>query len=364
MISQIAQSGRRGNRTRVALIVVSALVVAAGIALTIYRDDNLHGEERTIAKAFDAGMVERQVEVDGATINYAEGPDNGPALLLVHGQGMEWEDYASVLPELAKRYHVFAVDCFGHGESSHDRDLYTLETQGTALIGFAREVIGDRYIVSGHSSGGIIVAYVAANDPDHVAACVLEDPPFFSVLPEEVTEGAGAFAYYDGYIPAHEYVTSGEAMPYAAYYAERSYLFSLFGDLQGKLARDTREWCATRPDEHVVNAWIPRAWTRGLHFMDDFDPAFGDSFYTGSFFDGADQAQILAGVECPAIYLKAETDYGDDGVLYAANTDEDAERMRRTVPDCEMRTIKSGHDIHVEHPDFFISAIDDAASQV
>ena len=31
---------------------------------------------------------------------------------------MEWEDYASVLPELSERYYVFAVDCFGHGESA------------------------------------------------------------------------------------------------------------------------------------------------------------------------------------------------------------------------------------------------------
>lgn len=29
----------------------------------------------------------------------------------VHGQGMQWEDYAHALPDLAQRYHVFAVDC-------------------------------------------------------------------------------------------------------------------------------------------------------------------------------------------------------------------------------------------------------------
>ena len=105
-------------------IALAAVTVVATGAILVYRDDNLHTEERLIAKAYNAGFSEKRAEVDGATINYAEGPNNGPALLLIHGQGMEWEDYARALPELAKRYHVFAIDCFGHGESAHDPALY------------------------------------------------------------------------------------------------------------------------------------------------------------------------------------------------------------------------------------------------
>ena len=176
--------------------VLLVLVAAGAIGTAIYRDDNLHGDERAIDRALaagfsekqvqvdgatinyaegpDKGFAEKQVQVDGATVNYAEGPDNGPALLLVHGQGMEWEDYATVLPELSKRYHVFAVDCFGHGKSAHDPVLYTCSTGGDALIAFAEQVIDGDYLVSGHSSGGVLAAYVAAHDSEHVIACVLE----------------------------------------------------------------------------------------------------------------------------------------------------------------------------------------------
>ena len=62
-----------------------------------------------------------------AVVNFAEGPDNGPALVLVHGQGMQWEDYAHVLP----RSRSSAVStcspsiASGHGESSHDPALYS-----------------------------------------------------------------------------------------------------------------------------------------------------------------------------------------------------------------------------------------------
>lgn len=99
----------------IAGVVVCVIAVVSAVTLLFYRDGNLYSEERLIQKARDAGFVERQVLIDGNVINYAEGPDNGPALMLIHGQGMEWEDYAKVLPDLAKDFHVFAVDCFGHG---------------------------------------------------------------------------------------------------------------------------------------------------------------------------------------------------------------------------------------------------------
>lgn len=341
----------------IAAIVICAIVVIAAIALMIYRDSNLHSEERLIQKAHEAGMVERQVEIDGNVINYAEGPDNGPALMLIHGQSVEWEDYAKVLPELTRSFHVYAIDCFGHGESEHDASLYTCQAIGDALIEFANEKIGEPFIVSGHSSGGILAAYVAANDPDNVAACVLEDPPLFNVLPDEVQEGAGSFVWFDGYVPAHECVASGSDEPYAVFYAERSYLFGLFGGLKNRTVEEASAWCATHPGEHVVTEYIPHDWTRGMYFMDDFDPAFGDAFYTGSWFEGIDQERLLSEIQCPIVYLKAATNYGDDGVLYAANTDEDAARVAELIPDCETIVIESGHDIHYERPEEFVAAM-------
>lgn len=341
----------------IAGVVVCAVAVVAAVALLFYRDGNLHSEERMIQKAHDAGFVERQVLIEGSAINYAEGPNNGPALMLIHGQGMEWEDYAKVLPDLAKDFHVFAVDCFGHGESAHDAGLYTCQALGNALIGFADSVIGEPFVVSGHSSGGILAAYVAAKDPSNVIACVLEDPPFFNVLPGEVQEGEGSFVWFDGYIPAHEYVEAQSTEPYAAFYAEHSYLFKLFGGLRDRTVEEIRTSCEAHPDEHVTTEWIPHDWTRGVYFMDDFDPEFGNAFYTGSWFDGVDQEQLLSEIRCPVLYLKAKTNYGDDGVLYAANTDEDAARVVEAIADCEMVVIDSGHNIHYEKPSEFVGAI-------
>jgi pimeloyl-ACP methyl ester carboxylesterase len=212
-------------------------------------------------------------------------------------------------------------------------------------------------------TGSILMGPIVEHDSEHVTACVLEDPPLFRVTPEEVQEGAGTFVWYDGYTVAHSFLQQNDVKDYAAWYASHSYLFGLFGGLQDMLAKQTADWCAEHPGEHVVNAWVPRNWTRGMYFMNDYDPRFGDAFYNGSWMAGIDQEALLREIECPVIYLKASTNYGNDGVLYAATTDDDAARIQQTIPRCKTNEIKSGHDIHFEEPDFFVAGIDEAMAQ-
>jgi hypothetical protein len=87
-----------------------------------------------------------------------------------------------------------------------------------------------------------------------------------------------------------------------------------------------------------------------MYFLDDYDPAFGDAFYDGSWMAGVSQQDMLRSISCPTVYLKAKTSYGKDGVLYAASTDEDAALVRASTPSCEMTVIESGHDIHQKSP--------------
>ena len=63
------------------------------------------------------------------------------------------------------------------------------------------------------------------------------------------------------------------------------------------------------------------------------------------------------------MYLKAKTNYGEDGTLLAANSDEDAARVQQLVAVCETVVVESGHDIHYEHPDAFAKAVNEAAGK-
>ncbi|MDD4370467.1 MAG: hypothetical protein PHD56_05285 [Anaerostipes sp.] len=57
--------------------------------------------------------------------------------------------------------------------------------------------------MSGHSSGGILAAYIAGKLPEMVSGLLLEDPPFFNVEPEEMQN---TFVYKDGFQLYHHYL--------------------------------------------------------------------------------------------------------------------------------------------------------------
>jgi len=347
------------KKMHIILIVLAFVVIGIVGALGYYFYSNLHPiDDRYLKQTLAAGFTEKTANLDnGAIINYGEGPNNGPALLLIHGQGVSWEDYAADLPELSKSYHVFAVDCFGHGQSSHDPALYSCAANGQALIWFMEHVIGEKCIVSGHSSGGILVAWLGSNAPELVSSVLLEDPPLFEVTPDEMQEGNACFAWKDTFLPIHSFLNQTDETDFVIYYFKNSYMVSLFGGLKEKVVQAVETFRNDYPGQGPRIFWIPYSWLRLVNSFDCYDPAFGETFYDGSWMNTVDQEAMLKAIQCPTIYLKAETNYGKDGVLYAANTDEDAKKVQDCLVNCETLTIKSGHDIHYEHPDFFISAL-------
>ncbi len=347
---------------KIFMLALGLFIIAIAGALGIYAYQNMNYDKKPLQQTYSAGYKEKQVTLeDGTVLNYAEGPANGPSLLLIHGQSMEWEDYSRVLPRLAEYYHVYAIDCHGHGESSHDFSKYTGVAMGQDFVWFIENVIGEPCVVSGHSSGGILAAWLAANAPENVLGIVLEDPPFFSVEPEEMQN---TFVWKESFEISHNFRNQESEDDYVVYYMENSYLWGKFGDLRKLTARSTREYRAEHPGEPLKLWFVPYNWIHGTLYLDDFDLAFAETFYTGSWFEGFNQEETLSKINCPSVYIKAATQYGEDGVLYAANSDEDAEKVHRLIKGNEMITIKSGHDIHFEHPDEFIGIMVDFLNKI
>lgn len=341
------------------LIVILSLAALIGIALGIFAYVNLHYDENDMKKVRKAGYTEKQAVLDNGTVlNYAEGPDeqgNKTPLLLIHGQAMAWEDYARVLPGLAEKYHVYAIDCHGHGSSEHDPSLYNCQTMTENFIWFIENVIGEPCVVSGHSSGGILAANIAANSPENTLAAVLEDPPFFSVLPEEMEN---TFVWKDGFEVTHNYLNQSDEKYYVPYYFENGYFWTLFQGLEQFPAATAREYSQKHGTECKKIWYLPYSWIHGLLYTDEYDYKFAEAFYDGSWFDGVSQEEILRNIQCPCVYIKAKTDYGEDGVLYAANDDEDAKRVAELIKNCEVvETATSDHDIHFIYSDQFVEIL-------
>lgn len=347
---------------KIILLILVFLIIVIITAISIYAYRNMNYDKKPLQRTYKAGYIEKQAVLeDGTKLNYAEGPKNGPPLLLIHGQSMKWEDYARVLPELSKYYHVYAIDCHGHGKSSHNSSKYTGVAMGQDFVWFIKNVIGEPCVISGHSSGGILAAWVAANAPDLVSGLVLEDPPFFSVEPHEMQN---TFVWFESFVTVHNFITQNAEEDYVVYYLENSYLWGKFGELKSLIANSAKKYRTKHPGEPLKLWYVPYSWMHGTLYLDSFDLAFSESFYNGSWFEGLNQEEILSKINVPSVYIKAATQYGEDGVLYAANSDEDAGKVHELIKENEMITIHSGHDIHFEHPDKFIQVMVDFLDRI
>jgi pimeloyl-ACP methyl ester carboxylesterase len=73
------------------------------------------------------------------------------------------------------------VDVRGHGKSSWTPGDYSWESIGGDMKSFLKNVVKQKAIVAGNSSGGIIALWCAANVEEYVMGVVTEDAPIFSV---------------------------------------------------------------------------------------------------------------------------------------------------------------------------------------
>lgn len=162
---------------KIILIIILIIAAVGTIVFSIYWYRNIHWYNKYEKALHEVHATEKQITLPtGSIINYGEVENDKPPLLLIHGQMGIWEDYALVMPELGKKWHIYAVDVYGHGESSHDESLYYLGVNGDDLIWFINNVIGKPTVVAGHSNGAITAAYVAAYGGGNIAGVVLEGP--------------------------------------------------------------------------------------------------------------------------------------------------------------------------------------------
>lgn len=75
--------------------------------------------------------------------------------------------------------------------------------------------------------------------------------------------------------------------------------FSLFGSLRSGIARSAEKHREKNPGKPVMISWVSHSWLRVLRYMDDYDPAFGQAFYNGTWMKGVDQEGMLRDIRCP-----------------------------------------------------------------
>ena len=120
----------------------------------------------------------RALDLGAVTLSVAESGEGGRPLLLVHGFGGAKEDFTDFLDDLAVLgWHAVAPDLRGHGDSDKpdDETAYSFEIFAADVLALADALGWDRFVVLGHSMGGMAVLHVVLDHPERVAALVLMD---------------------------------------------------------------------------------------------------------------------------------------------------------------------------------------------
>jgi pimeloyl-ACP methyl ester carboxylesterase len=133
-----------------------------------------------------AGIESRSITVAGHRVHYdAEGPANGPVVVLVHGLGARAEDWLALARPLAKAgYRVYMPDLLGYGRSDQPEDFsYSVPDEASVVVGFLDAMGLKQVDLGGWSMGGWIVQRVASEYPARVARLLLFDSAGLYVKP-------------------------------------------------------------------------------------------------------------------------------------------------------------------------------------
>jgi pimeloyl-ACP methyl ester carboxylesterase len=120
------------------------------------------------AQATPRGVTHHTAAVNGTELHYVSAGSAGSPVLLVHGFPETWWAFRKLMPLLAARHRVFAVDLRGFGDSATAGEAFDSTTAAADL----HELIGHLDVGPVHLTGqdisGATVFRLAATHPDDV----------------------------------------------------------------------------------------------------------------------------------------------------------------------------------------------------
>jgi len=113
----------------------------------------------------------------GGQLVHVEQAGSGEPVVLLHGFGASTYSWRKVMPALAERYRVVAIDLngFGYTQRPKSRESYTREGQAKLVMDTLDALGIARAHLVGHSYGGGITLYLASRHPERFRSMVLVD---------------------------------------------------------------------------------------------------------------------------------------------------------------------------------------------
>jgi pimeloyl-ACP methyl ester carboxylesterase len=277
-----------------------------------------------LASALALGFCEKNFSAGSIQLHYLEGPNNGLPLLLLHGMSRDLRSFSSLLPELSSQLHVFALDLRGHGSSTHLPRQYRIDQFAGDISQFIARVLPRGVAVFGHSLGGMLGMYAAAQEQSRISALIVGDS---MISPDNLATSA----YYSLFSQLHRLLVKQLSLEELACGIGNIHIrvpgfdeTLAIGDLPGNGKQVLMEWArsAGQTDPDVLAMAIDH-----------------------SAFAKWNPVEILGRIECPVLLLQGNPEL--DGLL----SDEDVSLAKRLLPRSEhVRFALLGHGLFMQQP--------------
>jgi pimeloyl-ACP methyl ester carboxylesterase len=128
------------------------------------------------------GFVSNTAKVNGTTLHYVRG-GTGPAVILVHGFPQDWYEFHKIMPRLAKKFTVIAVDLRGVGGSAATPKGYEAANLAEDINQLIRQLKLEKVYVAGHDIGGIVAYALARLYPQTMRGVMILEVPLPGLEP-------------------------------------------------------------------------------------------------------------------------------------------------------------------------------------
>jgi len=255
-------------------------------------------------------------------IFYRDTRTEGPAILCLHGRWGRGETWVDFIQHYGERYRVIAPDQRGHGLSGKPVSRYTAEEMAADMVGLLGFLHLDSVILVGHSMGGRVAGYLAAQYPQHVRALAILDKS-----------------------------ASGPAQPNPPPLVQIS-----------PVDPETKDWPLPFTSLAEAQAYIRQAMSSDLSYqyfmnslvetVEGYQMMFSSQAMAANIAHDVDWFDLLPRITCPVLLIRARGG--------AAVPDQDFLKMQSLLADCVAREMSHpDHNVHLSNEAEFYGYFDE-----
>ena len=253
-------------------------------------------------------MSDRYATVNGIRLHYLDHGGEGPVLVLAPGLTANAHSFDGLMRAgLGSAARVLALDLRGRGESDQPVSGYAMEDHGRDVLELLDALGLERVVMGGHSFGGLLTYWLAANHPDRIDRCVVLDAPaeLDPAILDQIQPSLDRLGSV--YSSWEEYVALVRSMPY---FDEGGW----DSDVEGYFRADVR----IHPDGTVQARAQPE------HIRETIEGELA-----------IDWPALVSRIRQPLLMLRAPGSFGPPGSPPILSR-ESAERTAALLPDCRL----------------------------